>query len=118
MFFGFFENPGTYNLKREYLLFHDQKRIPNEMLPIAVDDGGNLYLLSLRSKDYSTIYFWDHELEGDEGEEPTEENLTYLSHSFSNFFSNLKKLKFSEKPQVISVWVKPGTEDLFKQYEK
>lgn len=87
------------------------------MLPIAEDDLGNLYLLSLRNKDYGKIYFWDHELESETLEAPTENNLTILGYSFTKFIKGLKKFEFDIEPEVISVWSKPGTEDLFKDYE-
>ncbi len=35
-------------------------RLPKDTLPIARDSGGNLWLLSVRSDDAGSIYFWDH----------------------------------------------------------
>ena len=35
-------------------------RIPKNTIPIGRDSGGNLWLLSLRSADGGSIFFWDH----------------------------------------------------------
>ena len=63
-------------------------RIPSEYLPIAYDIGGNLILIKL-GNDHAKVFFWDHELEADEGEEPTLENIYYLADSINDFLSSL-----------------------------
>lgn len=35
-------------------------RIPQDTLPVARDSCGNLWLLSTRSEDAGSVYFWDH----------------------------------------------------------
>ncbi len=36
-------------------------RIPSNCVPIATDDFGNQFCISLRTDTYEKIYFWDHE---------------------------------------------------------
>ncbi|HID7800733.1 TPA: SMI1/KNR4 family protein [Proteus mirabilis] len=65
-----------------------KNRIPSEYMPIAYDIGGNLILIELAS-DKAKVFFWDHELEADEGEEPRLDNIYYLAGSIDEFLSNL-----------------------------
>lgn len=66
-------------------------RVPEEMLPIASDSGGNLLLLSLKGKDRGAVFFWDHEMEAeDEDEQPYYENIQLLSRNFDDFLKTLK----------------------------
>lgn len=65
-------------------------RIPRNTLAIASDAGGNLIIMSVSGDDYGKIYFWDHEMEFNEGEEPDYSNLTLVADSFEEFISNLK----------------------------
>ena len=67
-----------------------KRRIPEEMLPIGSDTGGNLFLLSLKGKDRGAIFFWDHEMEADEDEQPYYENIKVLSRNFNDFLKLLK----------------------------
>lgn len=39
------------------------KRLPDNLVPIAYDPGGNLICISTSGHDTGYIYFWDHELE-------------------------------------------------------
>ncbi|WP_167333671.1 SMI1/KNR4 family protein [Paracidovorax oryzae] len=66
-------------------------RIPEEMLPIGSDDGGNLLLISLKGKDRGAVFFWDHEMEAeDESEQPYYDNIKILSKNFDGFLKFLK----------------------------
>ncbi|ENU1227561.1 SMI1/KNR4 family protein [Providencia rettgeri] len=65
-----------------------KNRIPSGYLPIGYDIGGNLILIKLGNDD-AKVFFWDHELEADEGEEPTLENIYYLADSINDFLSSL-----------------------------
>ncbi len=51
------ERPGL-SLDWHYDTFKD--RIPKSTVPIGRDSSGNLWLLSLRSDDAGSIFFWDH----------------------------------------------------------
>jgi cell wall assembly regulator SMI1 len=64
-------------------------RVPAWLLPVADDEYGNLYAISLRPGDFGSVWFWDHEEEADEGEPPSEENLTWKSGSWVGFLQGL-----------------------------
>ena len=66
-------------------------RVPSNMFPIASDQCGNLILLSVKGPDRGKIYFWDHEMEADEGEVPDYSNLTLIADSFEEFIEGLKE---------------------------
>lgn len=65
-------------------------RLPTHFLPVASDLGDNLILLDC-SVEARGVFFWDHEEEADEDEEPTMDNMYYLSKSFENFLLCLRK---------------------------
>lgn len=67
-------------------------RIPTNTLPIARDPGGNLFLMSIRGDDYGSVYFWDHEEEVYEDEEPDYSNMTLVAKSFTELVNNLKDI--------------------------
>ncbi|MFD3511051.1 SMI1/KNR4 family protein [Nocardia sp. NPDC058666] len=65
-------------------------RVPKWLLPIARDSYGNLIALSLRLGDLGTVWFWDHEEEGDdEALPPTCENISMISSSWTEFLDGL-----------------------------
>ena len=65
-------------------------RIPSNTIAIADDAGGNLIIMSISGEDYGKIYFWDHEMEAYEDEDPDYSNLTLVADSFQEFLDNLK----------------------------
>jgi len=85
-------------------------RIPDGFLPIADLEGGNLLCISLNSKDFGTLYYWDHESEADEGETPGHENVEKISDTFSTFWNALRRLELEEDDDDddSEVWVEPG----------
>jgi len=77
--------------------FHILKgRMPTHIFPIARDLAGNQICISSGFDDYGYIYFWDHEEEADEDEEPDYRNLTLLSKSFKEF---IEKLEWSREDE-------------------
>jgi hypothetical protein len=66
------------------------ERMPPHMLPIAHAECGNLICLSLGGSDSGSVYYWDHELEADEGEEPTYANLSHVADSFATFWEAIR----------------------------
>jgi len=86
-------------------------RVPKDVLPIGEASCGNAVCLSLRPDTYGQIFFWDHELEADEGQEATFSNLFLISNSFTGFLSDLEKFDINQvqlKPgQVKSAWIDP-----------
>lgn len=65
-------------------------RFPNNFIPIGSDVYGNLILLSVKNADRGKIYFWDHEMEADNGEIPDYSNLTLIANSFEEFIASLR----------------------------
>lgn len=51
------------------------------LIPFAYDDCGNIFVLSVRSKDHGIVYLWLTD----------EEELVLLSNSFEAFLSDLEK---------------------------
>jgi hypothetical protein len=64
-------------------------RIPVDCLPIAIDPGGNFILLSVSGPRRNQLLFWDHELEADEGEPPSEKNVYPICTGFSTLLDSL-----------------------------
>ena len=67
-------------------------RMPNNCIPIAESEGGNLVCISLDSKTYGKLYFWDHEtMDVDEDEECkySIEDMQLIANSFDEL---LKKI--------------------------
>jgi hypothetical protein len=68
-------------------------RVPEWLLPVARDEYGNLFTVSLRDEDRSSVWFWDHEEESDdEDDEPTEDNLTCVADDWPIFLQSLGPL--------------------------
>ena len=61
-------------------------------IPIADDPGGNAICLGMSGNERGKVYFWDHEMEADEGDEPTFENVYLVAESFASFLKSLKDL--------------------------
>jgi hypothetical protein len=95
-----------------------KNRIPIGLLPIGESEGGNIICISLY-KEIGSIYFWDHEMEADEGEKPDYTNMYKISDSFSSFIKRIEKFDPSKvevnEQDVISVWVDP---DFLKEIKK
>jgi len=64
-------------------------RHPSWLLPVAQDEYGNLFCLSLRDEDFGTVWFWDHEEEADEDEPPTEDNVSQIATDWRAFIERL-----------------------------
>jgi hypothetical protein len=67
----------------------NQKRLPNNLVPIANDPGGNLFCISTSGDDEGKIYFWQHEFEVEDGEEPDYSNVFFVANSIEDFINNL-----------------------------
>ena len=68
-------------------------RVPTWLLPVADDEYGNLFAVSLRPEDKGSVWFWDHEGEADEGEPPREDNLTYKAEDWPSFLNGLQPVR-------------------------
>jgi cell wall assembly regulator SMI1 len=73
-----------------------RERVPDWLLPVADDAFGNLFTVSLRNQDRGSVWFWNHELEADEGEPPTEENLKPMAPSWPVFLDSLERVDFDD----------------------
>lgn len=67
-------------------------RVPTWLLPVADDEVGNLFAVSLRNEDLGTVWFWDHEEETGEGDPPTMDNITLKAPDWRTFLDSLQPL--------------------------
>jgi cell wall assembly regulator SMI1 len=66
-------------------------RVPGWLLPVADDDGGNLYAVSLRAEDFGSVWFWDHEGEPEYEDDPaTEDNIELVVSGWVRFLEGLQ----------------------------
>ena len=84
------------------------ERHPEGLLPIAVCDGSNLLLLDLEQ---SQVFYWDHDGEADEHDEPRFDNLTPVAESFSALVSSLIDFDPRQDPRYAQIAGGSGTGD-------
>lgn len=70
-------------------------RIPTNLIPIAYDPGSNLVCISVSGEDFGSVYFWEHELEFDEGQKPDYSNVTIIANNFNEFLNGLYEVEVS-----------------------
>jgi hypothetical protein len=71
-------------------MFHRSRgRIPANLVPIARDYGGNLICLALSSNNKGRVFFWEHEGEAREGDQPTYGNIYLIAESFNALLNSL-----------------------------
>lgn len=87
-FYGIHDGPEWSRLDWNLGIFRG--RMPKEFVPITGDPFGNQFLIGVNPPFESRIYFWDHELESDEGTEPTLENMSFVANSFTEFLNLLR----------------------------
>ncbi len=94
------------------------ERMPGHMIPIGDLSCGNLMCVSLARRDYGYVYFWDHELEAEENEQPSYENLFKIADSFSAFWNGVRESDPGEielkEEQIEGAWIDP---DFLKELE-
>jgi cell wall assembly regulator SMI1 len=73
-----------------------RERVPAWLLPVADDSFGNLFTISLRSRDEGSVWFWDHENEADEGEPPTEDNIRLVAPDWPAFLNALNPVDLGQ----------------------
>lgn len=84
-------------------------RMPEGVLPVAHAEGGNYIALVCSGRLAGAVFFWDHELESDEGEPATWSNLFKIDDSFDSFLARLEVYEpvLLQPGQVKSVWIDP-----------
>ena len=75
------------NITKSYFGF--KYRIPNDMLAVARDPGGSLILLGLKGENKGKVFFWLRELEAEDGEPATYDNVAFVANSFNEFLDSL-----------------------------
>ena len=82
--YGLHNGPGYCHLAATWGTLQD--RIPDSLLPIADDPGGNQICIGIKGKYKGRIYFWDHEVDSDK---PNFKNVRKISESFGRFTESL-----------------------------
>lgn len=59
-----------------------RSRVPSETLPIGTDSFGNKFLLGITGEPRGKVFFWDHELETEDGDWS---NVDLIADSFDSF---------------------------------
>lgn len=86
----FFPVDAAAGVDLEEILTIYRGRYPEELFPFACDPGGNLICIAVTGEKAEQIWFWDHEEEVEEGEDPGWDNLYYVAPNFSAFLERLK----------------------------
>lgn len=81
-------------------------RMPASIIPIADDSFGNAICIGISGTEAGKVYFWDHELEGAEDEQPYFGNITLIADSFTKFLESLFE------------WVDPNETEILKALKK
>jgi hypothetical protein len=82
---------GVHNKEHNNLLDYLEtykERIPRNLFPIAHDPGDNLICISVEGADKGSIYFWDHDWEGNDGASDYS-NVILIADSFDQFIEGL-----------------------------
>lgn len=91
---------GTYSLANALEAY--KRRMPDTMIPIADDGGGNQICFGIKGKEHGKVYYWDHHNEWDEQDfledygEPMPadvkfQNVYLIAESFEDFIRRLEK---------------------------
>ena len=92
-FYGLWDKE-YFDLDAEYRNMRD--RWPTRLISVAIDDCGNRFCLSVEPPDFGSVYFWDHEEEVEEGDQPTELNLYHVADSFVEFWNRMEPINPDE----------------------
>lgn len=74
-------------IEKTLLILRDEKIFPTWLVPLANDEGGNLFAYSVRNGEAGAIYYYSHEFEF--GEDP-EKYIKYLSSDIDIFLNSMK----------------------------
>ncbi len=98
-FYGCFNENKNYDIQNQIFLRYN--RYPKKYFPIAFNDNGDDFIMSLNKKDYGYVYFWDHEKEYGLFEGQDDEygglkyfdNMTLIAKSFTEFIEKIEPYK-------------------------
>ncbi len=82
---------GEYNNLFEYVKIYklNEKRLPENLLPIARDPLGNLICISCFGDNFGHIYFWDHEKEYEATGQINYDNKILVAKDLEEFLDGL-----------------------------
>lgn len=89
-FYGIDPTDEYNDIPRNINVFRD--RIPADCVPIGCDPGGNQICLVVSGDEVGQLYFWDHEMEADEGEAPSYDNMALIAESIGDLLDKLGPL--------------------------
>jgi len=92
-FYGLHNGPEY--LRLDTMFYLNEAELADWMLAIGDDPFGNKLCMSFLSHEFGSIYFWDHEAEGEEGCE-----YKFLSSSFSGFTKVLHKVSLPNESEI------------------
>ena len=84
-------------------------RIPSNCVPIATDDFGNQFCISLRTNTYGKIYFWDHEtmdVEDDEKISLKIDDMICVANSFEELCAKINPIDVADIPHYSWIQIK------------
>jgi hypothetical protein len=79
--------------------------MPDELIPIANASCGDKICMSVIGDNYGKVYFWDHEQEAYEGEEPDYSNVHLIANSFTDFINSLYETELLEDKNGKNLWI-------------
>lgn len=74
------------NFEKQFLFCKADVLLPDNMVAVADDPGGNMICLSVSGPDANSVYFWDHEAID---EDDKRANLHLIADSFAEFLAGL-----------------------------
>ena len=79
------------DLNSVFETYKSTHRLPQSYFPIAQDPGGNLICLSYGGENVGKVFFWDHEGEYEEGEQPGYRNMYLIADTLPQFLDSLTR---------------------------
>ena len=97
-FYGLnFPEGDSFSLAFSITSYVDRDRVPSGFLPIGGDPFGNQICLAISGDHYGEVWFWDHEEESYDNEEPTMDNMVLIAKSFTDFIDGLYEYEPTEE---------------------
>jgi hypothetical protein len=84
---GLHNGPKYFRLDKSWKAYRN--RMPTTIVPFADDPCGNALCIGISGNEEGNIFFWDHEKEGNENEQPFYGNIKKISDSFNQFLNGL-----------------------------